>query len=176
MVNEDHEYSNEAGQQAWAVCGEGRRIRTQSQGGLALRRMTPPQYEHSSFREGRGSSARKLYVKFDLDLKGVVQIERKSGDLHTEGRMVDFLKKFPPETLDLKFRSYGAEEETAKLMKEVGIKAADADNPVSGEFLFRIPEDFRPATILRRAIWSFLSSTSTPSSGCSPRVEHLVDR
>src|ERR1700687_1711590 len=47
---------------------------------------------------------------------------------------------------------------------------------VSGELLFRIPEDFRPATILRSAISSFFSSTSTPSSGCSPRVERLVDR
>jgi len=34
---------------------------------------------------------------------------------------------------------------------------------VSGELLFRIPEDFRPATILRCAIWSFSSSTLTPS-------------
>src|SRR5205823_10321602 len=38
----------------------------------------------------------------------------------------------------------------------------------------------RPAThyrtILRSAIWSFFSSTSTPSSGCSPRVERLVAR
>jgi hypothetical protein len=47
--------------------------------------------------------------------------------------------------------------------------------PVSGELLFRIPEDFRPAAILRSAIWSFFSSTSTPRSGCSPRVERLVD-
>jgi hypothetical protein len=46
---------------------------------------------------------------------------------------------------------------------------------VSGGLLFRIPEDFRPATILRCAIWSFFSSTLTLSSGCSPRVERLVD-
>jgi hypothetical protein len=60
-------------------------------------------------------------VKFDLDLKGVMQIERKSSDRHAEARMTDFLKKFPPpETLDLKFRSYGVDEEAAKLMKEVG--------------------------------------------------------
>jgi hypothetical protein len=45
---------------------------------------------------------------------------------------------------------------------------------VSGELLFRIPEDLRPATILGTAIWSFFSSTSTPSSGCSPRVERLA--
>ena len=30
-------------------------------------------------------------------------------------------------------------------------------------------------TILRSAIWSLLSSTSTPSSGCSRRVERLVE-
>ena len=51
-------------------------------------------------------------VKFDLDLKGVMQVERKSSDRHTEARMAHFLKKFPPpETLDLKFKSYGADEE-----------------------------------------------------------------
>jgi hypothetical protein len=61
-------------------------------------------------------------VKFDLDLKGVMQIERKSYDRHTEARMTDFLQKIPPpETLNLKFKSYGAKEETAKLMKEIGI-------------------------------------------------------
>jgi hypothetical protein len=61
-------------------------------------------------------------VKFDLDLKGVMQIERNSVDRHAEARMTDFLKKFPPpETLDLKFRSYGVDEEAAKLMKEIGL-------------------------------------------------------
>jgi hypothetical protein len=61
-------------------------------------------------------------VKFDLDLKGVMQIERNSVDRHAEARMTDFLKKFPPpETLDLKFRSYCVDEEVAKLMKEIGL-------------------------------------------------------
>jgi hypothetical protein len=61
-------------------------------------------------------------VKFDLDLKGVMQIERNSVDRHAEARMTDFLKKFPPpETLDLKFRSYGVDEEAAKIMKEIGL-------------------------------------------------------
>jgi hypothetical protein len=68
-------------------------------------------------------------VKFDLDLKGVMQIERKSSDPHTEARMTDFLEKFPPpETLSMEFRSYGAEEESTELMKELGIKDADDDN------------------------------------------------
>ena len=61
-------------------------------------------------------------VKFELDLKGVMQVERKSSDRHAEARMADFLKKFPPpETLSVKFQSYGVEEEAAKLVKEIGI-------------------------------------------------------
>jgi hypothetical protein len=56
-------------------------------------------------------------VKFDLDLKGVMQIERKSSDRHAEARMTDFLKKFPPpETLDLKFKSYGVDGVAGELL------------------------------------------------------------
>ena len=36
---------------------------------------------------------------------------------------------------------------------------------VSGELLFRIPEDFRPATHSAKRNRSFFSSTLTPSSG-----------
>ena len=46
---------------------------------------------------------------------------------------MDFIKKFPPpETLYLKFKSVGAEEDAAKLFSELGItaaaKTADADH------------------------------------------------
>jgi len=64
-------------------------------------------------------------AKFDLDAEGAMVIERKSGDRHTEARLMDFIKKFPPpETLYLKFKSVGADEEAAKLLKDLGVTAA----------------------------------------------------
>jgi hypothetical protein len=58
-VGEDHECKNEGGGKTGNVCGKDRRARIQSQGCLALRRLAPPQYKYSSFREGRESSSRK---------------------------------------------------------------------------------------------------------------------
>ena len=46
---------------------------------------------------------------------------------------------------------------------------------VSGELLFRIPEDFRPATHSAKRNLVVLFITLTTSSGCSPRVERLVE-
>jgi hypothetical protein len=48
--------------------------------------------------------------------------------------------------------------------------------PVSGELLFRVPEDFRPATRSAKRNLVVLFSHFNALVCCSPRVERLVDR
>lgn len=60
-------------------------------------------------------------VKFDFNPPNEITVERKKSDRHTEARMTDFMKKFPPpETLNLKFKTFGQEEEDAKLLSLLG--------------------------------------------------------
>jgi hypothetical protein len=113
-VGEDHECKNEAGRKAMK-CPSPKDVWRYGGWLLPNTNIVPSVKDEKAALESGA-------VKFDLDLKGVMQIERKSSDRHAEARMTDFLKKFPPpETLDLKFRSYGVDEEAAKLMKEVGL-------------------------------------------------------
>jgi hypothetical protein len=113
-VGEDHECKNEAGRKAMK-CPSPKEVWRYGGWLLPNTNIVPSVKDENAALESGA-------VKFDLDLKGVMQVERKSSDRHTEARMVDFLKKFPPpETLSLQFRSYGAEEETAKLIKVIVI-------------------------------------------------------
>ena len=74
-------------------------------------------------------------AKFDLDMSGAMVIERKGGDRHAEARLMDFIKKFPPpETLLLKFKSVGAEEDAAKLLKDLGVTAAAPTQPAKSQW------------------------------------------
>jgi len=86
-VGEDHECNNEGGGKAMK-CPSPKDVWRYGGWLLPNTNMVPSVKDEKAALEGGA-------VKFDLDLKGVMQVERKSSDRHTEARMVDFLKKFP---------------------------------------------------------------------------------